>query len=172
MSHRTHSTLARNRDELSARARHQSSAVDPIELILSKLDGLRRCGKGHIARCPAHEDRTASLSINVGEDGRVLLHCFAGCAAADVLAAVGLELADLFVRRPEAMTVAERAAFRDRTRTTQWQAALNVIDLEALVVQIAARQMIESGPLAPADFDRLVIASNRISDARSVLSAR
>jgi hypothetical protein len=31
-------------------------------------------------RCPAHADRLPSLSIGVGSDGRILLHCLAGCA--------------------------------------------------------------------------------------------
>lgn len=46
--------------------------------------------------CPAHDDRTPSLSIRRTADGRVLLHCFAGCRTDDVLAALGLTWADLF----------------------------------------------------------------------------
>ncbi|MDP9395147.1 MAG: hypothetical protein M3Q27_13280, partial [Actinomycetota bacterium] len=49
-----------------------------------------------MARCPAHEDRAPSLSVSRGEDGRVLLHCHAGCNLADVLAALELTPADLF----------------------------------------------------------------------------
>lgn len=48
------------------------------------------------ARCPAHEDDTASLSVAVGRDGRALVHCHAGCEVADVLDGLGLEFADLF----------------------------------------------------------------------------
>ncbi len=48
------------------------------------------------ALCPAHEDRKASLSIGVGQDDRVLVHCHAGCDHADVLAGLGLTAADLF----------------------------------------------------------------------------
>jgi AAA domain len=44
-----------------------------------------------IAKCPAHEDRTASLSIGTGEDGRLLMNCFAGCDFADILKAAGVE---------------------------------------------------------------------------------
>jgi hypothetical protein len=47
----------------------------------------RRCGRGFIARCPAHEDRHPSLSLSE-RDGRVLVHCHAGCAQADVIAAL------------------------------------------------------------------------------------
>jgi len=40
------------------------------------------------ARCPAHDDRSPSLSITPGRDA-VLFHCFAGCAQADIIAALG-----------------------------------------------------------------------------------
>jgi len=46
--------------------------------VLDKLDGVRRSGSGHAARCPAHDDRHASLSVGEGEGGRVLLKCHAG----------------------------------------------------------------------------------------------
>src|SRR5947209_8384112 len=58
--------------------------------------GGRRSGSGWMARCPAHDDRQASLSISEGTDGRVLLYCHAGCSLTDVLAAVRLEPRDLF----------------------------------------------------------------------------
>jgi DNA primase len=48
----------------------------------------RRSGKGYLARCPAHDDRKASLSISEGRDGRVLLKCFAGCAFDQIVSAV------------------------------------------------------------------------------------
>lgn len=50
---------------------------------------------GWMARCPAHNDTRASLSIGAGDDGRVLLKCFAGCATDAVIAAAGLTMADL-----------------------------------------------------------------------------
>jgi Protein of unknown function (DUF3631)/Toprim-like len=70
--------------------------VSGAERLLGRLEGVRRSGKGWTARCPAHEDRQPSLSIAEGEDGRLLLHCFAGCPVERVVAAVGLELRDLF----------------------------------------------------------------------------
>jgi len=70
--------------------------VSPYERFLSRVDVKnRRDGKAS-ARCPAHQDGTASLSLEEGTDGRVLLHCFAGCETKDVTAAAGLTLADLF----------------------------------------------------------------------------
>jgi hypothetical protein len=46
---------------------------------IARALGGRRCGPGWIARCPAHDDRKPSLSIAEGADGRVLVHCHAGC---------------------------------------------------------------------------------------------
>jgi AAA domain len=45
--------------------------------------------------CPAHEDRDPSLSITNG-DGKVVIHCHAGCSVNDVLAAADLTMRDLF----------------------------------------------------------------------------
>jgi hypothetical protein len=50
-----------------------------------------------MAQCPAHDDRSPSLSIREEED-RVLLHCFAGCEVVDVCNALGLSLSALFAR--------------------------------------------------------------------------
>ena len=62
------------------------------DALLDRLDGVRPTGPGRwIAKCPAHKDGRASLSIRELDDGRVLVHDFAACAVADVLAAVGLD---------------------------------------------------------------------------------
>ena len=47
-------------------------------MVLAKLDGVKHNGVGYQARCPAH-DGAPSLTITEGADGRVLLHCHAGC---------------------------------------------------------------------------------------------
>ena len=70
--------------------------TQPIDILLARLDRPRKSGKGYTCRCPAHEDRSPSLSVSEGTDGRVLIHCFGGCRADDVIAAVGLEWKDLF----------------------------------------------------------------------------
>jgi putative DNA primase/helicase len=67
--------------------------------ILSRLDGVRKTAGGWQARCPAHDDQTASLSVSIGDDGRVLLHDHAGCEPAAVVRALGLEMKDLMPQR-------------------------------------------------------------------------
>ena len=68
--------------------------------LLARLDGVRARGPGRwSARCPAHEDRSPSLSIREIDDGTILLHDFAGCNALAIVQAIGLEFADLFPAR-------------------------------------------------------------------------
>jgi len=71
----------------------------PIDLIVSRLENRgnrpKKADKGWKARCPAHDDKNPSLSIDQGEDGRVLLHCHAGCKTEAVLEALGLSMRDL-----------------------------------------------------------------------------
>lgn len=67
------------------------------QTLIDRLQKVRRNGdKRWQACCPAHDDRTPSLVVQELDDGRVLVKCFAGCGAADVMAAVGLSLSDLF----------------------------------------------------------------------------
>ena len=67
-----------------------------LQDFLSRLDGVRGHGDKFMARCPAHDDHDPSLSITQGEDGRILLHCFAGCSTKSILDSLGLSLRDLF----------------------------------------------------------------------------
>lgn len=68
----------------------------PVQHILDLLEGVRRSGEGWSACCPGHEDNRASLSLAEGDDGRALIFCHAGCDMADIVAALGLEVSDLF----------------------------------------------------------------------------
>lgn len=70
--------------------------MTPLQTFLEVLEGAKKCGSGWSAPCPGHEDRRASLSIGEGSDGRVLLHCFAGCETEDIVKAAGLTMGDLF----------------------------------------------------------------------------
>ena len=163
----------RNDSQANARTLIPLSNPNPVESFLARLDLVRKAGRGWTAKCPAHEDRTASLSITAGDDGRVLLHCFAGCSAADVVASAGLTIGDLFVKRPTSdMTFAERSALREQGRQAQWRAALNVMSLEAKIIQLAAHDLLTGKPLAQDDRQRLVVACGRIDAAQEVLRVR
>jgi putative DNA primase/helicase len=73
--------------------------VIALEELVSRLDAKRRGDGGYMARCPAHEDSTPSLSIGQGDDGRILLKCFAGCTAEQIVKALGLTLRELMPER-------------------------------------------------------------------------
>src|SRR5438445_11668047 len=68
----------------------------PIERLLGALPDAKRMKDGWSAKCPAHADTTPSLSISEGEDGTVLVNCFAGCSTEAVVAELGLGMRDLF----------------------------------------------------------------------------
>lgn len=68
-----------------------------LEHLLANLEGVKSSGADQWqACCPAHDDSTASLSIKIGDDGKLLLKCFANCETRDVVRAAGLEWTDLF----------------------------------------------------------------------------
>lgn len=62
------------------------SLTDEGKAIVQALGG-RWSGKGGLCRCPAHDDRSPSLSVRIGRT-RLLLHCFAGCEATQILKAL------------------------------------------------------------------------------------
>ena len=68
---------------------------------VSLLKNVRARGAGNwSARCPAHADKSPSLSIREGDDRRLLVHCFAGCTVDEITGALGLRVADLFIDAP------------------------------------------------------------------------
>lgn len=145
----------------------------PVDKLLDRLDKVRKSGAGWTARCPAHDDRTASLSLAETDDGRALVHCFACCPMPDVLAALGLTSSDLFPERIKSkMTREERNAVRERMRAANMAAAINVLDRESTVVVIAAQDVLEGRALSPEDCGRLQQAAQIIRDARAVIHGR
>src|ERR1700721_534420 len=75
--------------------------VKPIDRILRKLPSAVPLGNGYMACCPSHDDKTPSLSIGEGDDGRVLLHCFTGCPHKEICAALDMSPAELFPEEPD-----------------------------------------------------------------------
>lgn len=79
-------------------SRGEASLVADLETTIAAV---RRDGKRRDARCPAHEDQRASLSVGLGAEGRVLLKCQAGCTFAAVRDAAGLQSSDLSPQRTD-----------------------------------------------------------------------
>lgn len=74
----------------------ESEISSVVSHVLDLLDNVRPTGAGWQARCPAHDDEHPSLSVDEGDDGRVLLYCHAGCSIDAIVGALDLTLADLF----------------------------------------------------------------------------
>jgi putative DNA primase/helicase len=74
----------------------------PVETVLARLKGVRTSLRGWVACCPAHRDREPSLSIGLGEEGQILLNCFAGCPLDRIIEAIGITVAELFPKAPSA----------------------------------------------------------------------
>lgn len=82
--------------------------MDPFDRVCQKL-GAQPRGNQAMARCPAHEDRQASLSVSRGDKG-VVLHCHAGCDTRAIAEALGLRMSDLFDEAPAPRERAEIVA--------------------------------------------------------------
>lgn len=132
--------------------------TDPLDLLLSRLQVVKQHGERHVACCPAHQDKSPSLSLSRGKDGRALVHCYAGCEPRDVLAAVGLELRDLF---PENLSQEQRAQHRREKLAKERQ-------FERLVIDAAKGR---TASLSDEDLARLALAQERIDQLDRELSA-
>lgn len=137
-----------------------------LDMLLARLEGVRRAGEGYSARCPAHRDRSASLSIGGGTDGRILLHCFAGCEIGDILGALSLTVGDLFPERLRQDTPTERRQRRIAARQHQWAAALPVLDFETRIVLLICSDILKGLIPDDGDLERLAMAQQRIEDIR------
>lgn len=83
--------------------------IKPIKNVLSRLTGVKYTGDGRYqASCPAHPDKEPSLTVTEGHDGKVLLHCHAGCQLEDILKAMEIEIKDLFPRQEHYNTEFQR----------------------------------------------------------------
>jgi hypothetical protein len=148
--------------------RNATAPCDPLQLLLSRLEGVRQYGRGYRCNCPVGHRTRGTLSVTGGDDGRVLLTCFAGCTATDVVAAAGLSLGDLFPRRYDASPGARRE-IRQWAAQAKWAAALKVLALESDVVYIAAVMTRKGETLNDEDHARLGVACGRIQSAKEVL---
>lgn len=149
----------------------QWDASGPVQLIIARLDRPRRCGRGWRATCPCCQRKSASLSIAASDDGRALMHCFGGCATSEILGALGLPLSALYPpSQRRAHTPEERRAAWRAAREAAWSAALGVLGRESNVIALAGAELAAGRRLGEEDLARLVVAVERVQDARAVLT--
>lgn len=126
------------------------------ETLIARLSGVRATASDRwIALCPAHPDRSPSLHIREVDDGRVLIKCFAGCGAIDVLDSLSLNWSALF---PEN---GHRPAPATQSRIPSSD-LLKIIREESLVVAIVASEMLSARTISETDWHRLSVAVGRI----------
>jgi hypothetical protein len=118
------------------------------EAFAALVEQARSTGSGRWqARCPSHSDTTPSLSVAAGRDGRVLLHCHAGCSLDAILAALKLERRDLYAGPRPSPTeqvaldmVRQERARRARAEGDERRAAFDrARRWEAIVHQLGAK---------------------------------
>ena len=133
------------------------------DALISRLDRVKQTGAGRwLARCPAHADKSPSLSIRETPDGRTLLHCFSGCSVEEILAALGLTFDDLFPER-----AIDHHLKRERRPFNALDVLRAVAD-ETLIVSVAAMRLGNGNEITPKDRERLLIAGARISAAKEL----
>jgi hypothetical protein len=87
-----------------------------FENVLDRLDVASRNGEKAMCFCPTHEDRNnPSLSLKA-ENGRLLLHCFAGCRPEDIVSEIGLQMKDLFVKGGGGASIPPNTPARSRQK--------------------------------------------------------
>lgn len=136
--------------------------MSKVDNLLNRLTKVKSTGKGSwLACCPAHEDRTPSLTVREIEHDHILFHCFAGCEPEKIIGAVGLDWKDV---------MPDKAGEPRKPIRRPFPAAdvLEAVDLEASIVWLVARKLVLGEQVDENDLARVQLAANRIHEARSL----
>jgi len=131
--------------------------------MLPLLNNLKLIKSDHwLATCPAHNDTNPSLAITELPDGRVLLNCWSGCTAKEVVNALRLTLRVLYPQpdnpsQSQAMSVWERHRLRKKLR------------FEELVIAIYEAQVKKSIPFSNSDLLRVCTAFLNVNELQKKL---
>lgn len=137
--------------------------MTPVEGILSRLQKVKGKNGSWTACCPAHNDKGPSLAIREADDGRVLLHCFAGCEVNSVVTALGMDMTDLFP--PDNKRREYPVEGKPRLKPAFYASDLiRILAFEALVVSICAHDLRKGKALPDEDYERLKVAQQRIEE--------
>lgn len=152
-------------------SQHRNTIASPLQLLLPRLEGVLKTGGGYRACCPNCGGKSRKLAIAEGDNGTLLITCFSCHDTSAVLAAIGMVMGDLFVKRDlRTMTPAERSQLRQAALLPRWRAALEVITHEANVLLIAASKLGDGFALDDAELTRMRVAALRVFDAGEVLA--
>lgn len=117
-----------------------------LDKVLSCLDKVKSAGTNKWkACCPAHDDKSPSLAITETSDGTVLLKCWAGCTAQNIVSAIGLELRDLFPGEKRERRGPSAAAIKHER-----------------AVYLIGKSLLDAGKLSGDDLQRFNLAKQRL----------
>jgi hypothetical protein len=123
--------------------------MSKAQLLVSQLQFCKETSpKKWMARCPAHDDNSPSFSIKELDNGRVLIHCHAGCTPESIVDSLGLNLSDLY---PDDLTRNYSSTIPRRERDVT----------DELVIDIARATLIQGERLSDADKQAVLAASVR-----------
>jgi hypothetical protein len=128
-----------------------------IEALLNNLDKVKSTGQDKwLACCPAHPDRSPSLAIKQTDDGKILIHCFAGCQVTNIVAAVGMELSDLMPENPTYQKGSRPPKFNKYE-------LFDKLVFESLILSMAINQLLAKVSLSAEDLSRVLLAESTIN---------
>ncbi len=113
-----------------------------VEDLLDRLQAVRRSGRGYIARCPAHDDRSPSLSIREGERG-LLVKCWTGCTLNEITSALSIKVRDLFYDADRSGQRL-RQPVRLRPMNHAWRKVAGEFNDRALDLRLRAERILEA----------------------------
>ena len=133
--------------------------MTPIDTLLPLLQKVRKTRFDRwIACCPAHDDKNPSLSIQEQDDGTLLIFCHAQCAPAHIMAAVGLELKDLY---PQKDLPSQHPFHRSRPKSPPYREILADLREDLLALSIGFAHLKQGHLLTLEDLERLDTAALR-----------
>lgn len=128
-----------------------------LNYLLNHLRKVKQTGHGrYIACCPAHDDTHPSLAIR-DDSGTILLKCFAGCNAFEIVSAIGMELADLFPESNE-----QRKPIKNPFPAVD---VLRCIQREVMIITVTAIRIVDGGKIEKSELERVILACNLIEAA-------
>lgn len=137
--------------------------------LLNRLEKVKGTKGRWTACCPAHGDKSPSLAIRQLDDGRILLKCFAGCSAYEVVSAVGMDMQDLFPSETKLGYTSETQSQKSERRPFYAADLLKIIQFEAVLTSVAAFDLSEGRQISTEDRKRLKTAVSRINEAVSYI---
>lgn len=143
----------------------------PIDKVLERLDKvkLKKATKNGLSQwqalCPSHSDKSPSLTISECTDNTVLVKCWSGCTASEIVSAIGLELKDLFKYEPINPNNNNNDSHRNKNSSQPIKKlpSKKAIAHEQLIIQVAEAHINKGLTLSRADKQRYQQALQRLN---------